>query len=256
MDALLNYKIESSRLGSKYEEVLVLNIELVKAAEELYYHKGIILEYLQIGGLLYESGRQEGEMYEYLVKYSWFIEGMSKRTEKKGDVNISQFSKQQNEKYQKVVPLLNYVPWAMVILCMMILFFVSIHYEKKRKESKRLILEKDMMIRQKEMESNELRKKLNAAFKEVVSLAKDNDPSFLARFQEVYPEVCTKLLTINPKLVNTELSLCAMIWLNFSSKEIAQYTFVQPKTVQIKKYRLRKKLGIPSDENLYSWIRS
>ncbi|GAL81845.1 hypothetical protein JCM19274_2829 [Algibacter lectus] len=119
-----------------------------------------------------------------------------------------------------------------------------------------LIKDKENVIKQKNLERDKLKQKLNVAFDEVISLAKENDASFLIRFQEVYPKVCEKLLEVNPKLVNTELSLCAMIWLNFSSKNIAQYTHVQPKTVQTKKYRLRKKLDLPEGTNLYVWIKN
>ena len=106
------------------------------------------------------------------------------------------------------------------------------------------------------IESKKLKQKLNVAFDEVILLAKKNDSSFLVRFQEVYPNVCEKLLENNPKLVNTELTLCAMVWLNFSSKDIASYTHVQPKTVQTKKYRLRKKLNIPENINIYTWLKN
>ncbi|WJJ99630.1 helix-turn-helix transcriptional regulator [Elizabethkingia anophelis] len=42
-----------------------------------------------------------------------------------------------------------------------------------------------------------------------------------------------------------------MIKLNFSSKEIANNTFIQHKSVQQKKHRLRKKLNVPTDQDLY-----
>lgn len=252
IDTLLNSKIESLRLDGRYEEALALNIELIKTAEELDYQEGASWGYLYLGNLLCESG-QQGEIREYLVKYTWLNDNMN---EKKRSIPVMGFTEEQEVKYRKVTPRPHYVSWGMVVLCIIILLLMLRHYEKKRNNSRRLIFEKDMIIRQKEMESEKLRKRLNVAFGEVVALAKENAPSFLARFREVYPEVCAKLLTINPKLVNTELSLCAMIWLNFSSKEIARYTFVQPKTVQIKKYRLRKKLDIPPDEDVYSWIRT
>ena len=124
-----------------------------------------------------------------------------------------------------------------------------------RRKKKRIIIEKEKLIKQNQLESYKLKQKLNEAFVEVVTLAKKNDPSFLIRFQEVYPKVCENLLKINHKLVNTELTLCAMIWLNFSSKDIANFTNIQPKTVQTKKYRLRKKLNIPENENIYTWIK-
>jgi DNA-binding NarL/FixJ family response regulator len=130
-----------------------------------------------------------------------------------------------------------------------------IFYLGKKREKEILVQVQQEQIVQKEAENKELKQKVNTAFEEVVQLAKQNDPSFLTRFQEVYPEVYQKLISVNPKLVNTELVLCAMIWLNFSSKDIAQYTFVQPKTVQVKKHRLRKKLGIPAEEDIYQYLR-
>ena len=72
-------------------------------------------------------------------------------------------------------------------------------------------------------------------FEELVVLAKQNDSTFLTRFQkEVYPKFIDNLLKIDPGLVSSELAFCAMIKLNFSSKEIANYTFIQHKSVQQK----------------------
>lgn len=88
-------------------------------------------------------------------------------------------------------------------------------------------------------------------FEELVSLAKQNDSTFLTRFQEVYPKFIDNLLKIDPGLVSSELAFCAMIKLNFSSKEIANNTFIQHKSVQQKKHRLRKKLNVPTDQDLY-----
>ncbi|KFF74787.1 hypothetical protein HX13_12280 [Chryseobacterium sp. P1-3] len=100
-------------------------------------------------------------------------------------------------------------------------------------------------------EALSLKSKINDSFDELVSLAKKNDSTFLTRFQEIYPDFCPKLLDINPKLGASELAFCAMIKLNFTSKEIAEYTFIQHKSVQQKKHRLRKKLNVPSDQELF-----
>lgn len=256
IDTLLNYKIESLKLDGRYEEALALNIEAIRMAEGVNYREGVARGYQYLGNLLCESGQPKEEMGKYLLKYTRLGNNIGRKKEQKEGFPAMVLTKEQGVRYRKVTPWLHYVSWGMVILCITILCCVLIHYKKRKKRNRQLMLEKDMIIRQKEMESEELRKKLNFAFGEVVALAKENAPSFLARFREVYPGICKKLLGINPKLVNTELCLCAMIWLNFSSKEIARYTYVQPKTVQIKKYRLRKKLGIPSDKDLYSWIRT
>jgi DNA-binding CsgD family transcriptional regulator len=45
-----------------------------------------------------------------------------------------------------------------------------------------------------------------------------------------------------------------MLKLHFSSKEIADYTFVQHRSVQQKKYRIRKRLNIPGEEDIYDFF--
>lgn len=91
----------------------------------------------------------------------------------------------------------------------------------------------------------------NKLLQEVIELAKKNDSSFLMKFKELYPDFINSLLIINPDLENSELAFCAMLKLGFSSKEIADYTFVQHRSVQQKKYRIRKRLGIPGEEDIY-----
>lgn len=89
---------------------------------------------------------------------------------------------------------------------------------------------------------------------EVIELAKKNDSSFLEVFKKVYPDFIEKVLEINPDLENADLVFCAMLKLHFTSKEIAGYTFVQPRSVQQKKYRLRKKLNIPTETDIYQFF--
>ncbi|WP_412850832.1 LuxR C-terminal-related transcriptional regulator [Chryseobacterium sp. PMSZPI] len=93
-------------------------------------------------------------------------------------------------------------------------------------------------------------------FTELLELAKTNDLKFIKRFEEINPNLFESILKINPQLTKSELSLCAMIWLGFSSKDIADLTFIQHRSVQTKKGRLRKKLNIPSETDLYSFFTS
>ncbi|WP_160138549.1 LuxR C-terminal-related transcriptional regulator [Chryseobacterium sp. c4a] len=93
-------------------------------------------------------------------------------------------------------------------------------------------------------------------FAELLDLAKTNDLKFIKRFEEINPGLFQNILKINSQLTKSELSLCAMIWLGFSSKDIADFTFIQHRSVQTKKGRLRKKLDIPSETDLYSFFTS
>lgn len=104
-------------------------------------------------------------------------------------------------------------------------------------------------------ETEELKSHVRAKMlKEVTELAQKNDSSFLMKFKELYPDFISSLLKINPDLENSELAFCAMLKLHFSSKEIADYTFVQHRSVQQKKYRIRKRLNISGEEDIYDFI--
>lgn len=92
-------------------------------------------------------------------------------------------------------------------------------------------------------------------FNNLLALAKSNNPEFLILFSELYPEFIEALKDMDPKIRSTELEFCAMAYLNFSTKNIAEYTFVTIRAVQVRKNRLRKKFNIPSDEDFNSWMR-
>jgi len=91
-------------------------------------------------------------------------------------------------------------------------------------------------------------------FIEIIELAKKNDSAFLVKFEEVYPDFTPSLKKINPEIEYSEIAFCAMIRLNFTSKEIATYTYIQHASVQQRKRRIRKKLNIPSDIDLYQFF--
>ena len=107
--------------------------------------------------------------------------------------------------------------------------------EKEEKMLQAKLQETIKQVELKKEKTKELEQKLNESFSELIELAKTNDPAFLKRFQEIYPEPTKRLLKEHPNLTNTELNLAAMIFLNFPSKDIATYTFVEHRTVQTKK---------------------
>lgn len=93
-------------------------------------------------------------------------------------------------------------------------------------------------------------------FKELIEMGKTNNSQFIVLFKELYPDFKRKLKKLDPNIKISEISFCAMIFLNFSTKEISDYTFVTIRAVQIRKNRLRKKYNIASDEDLSIWMRS
>ncbi|RPD99989.1 tetratricopeptide repeat protein [Aureibaculum marinum] len=231
-------------------------IDLYRKSLEISYqmkrYKEISISYKFIAES-YRFLKEEDKAHDYLLKYTRFNDSINNQYKKNVDSVVTTFLKEQENSYQLGEKRLKTFLYGSVSTSVLALFLIAYYHKKKQRK---LVIEKEEIIKKRNKENIELKQKLNSAFEEVVNLAKNNDPAFLARFQEVYPDVCEKILNINPKLVNTELTLCAMIWLNFSSKNIASYTFVQPKTVQMKKYRLRKKLQIPAEVDLYTWIKN
>ncbi|WP_181040011.1 helix-turn-helix and ligand-binding sensor domain-containing protein [Aureitalea marina] len=63
-----------------------------------------------------------------------------------------------------------------------------------------------------------------------------------------------KLKDKHPDLTPNDLRLCVYLRLNLSSKEIAPLLNISPRSVEIKRYRLRKKLNLDSKVNLNEYF--
>ena len=63
-----------------------------------------------------------------------------------------------------------------------------------------------------------------------------------------------KLEKRHPNLSPNDIRLCAYLRLNLSSKEMAPLFNISVRSVEIKRYRLRKKMNLSHDENLVNYI--
>ncbi|MDE1191968.1 MAG: triple tyrosine motif-containing protein [Arachidicoccus sp.] len=84
----------------------------------------------------------------------------------------------------------------------------------------------------------------------------DNDwEQFAIHFDDVHNNFLQNLKHIYPNLTQADLRICAYLKMNLSSKEIAQFLNISLKSVEIARYRLRKKLNITdSNVNLYDFL--
>jgi len=62
------------------------------------------------------------------------------------------------------------------------------------------------------------------------------------------------LLSKFPNLSPTDRKLCTLLRLGLSSKDIAEMTFTNPQSVDVARYRLRKKLNLSSEDNLTNFL--
>jgi ligand-binding sensor domain-containing protein/DNA-binding CsgD family transcriptional regulator len=89
-------------------------------------------------------------------------------------------------------------------------------------------------------------------------IEKNNDSweKFALHFDEVNDNYLRNLKSKFPKLTSSDLKTCAYLKLNLSSKEIAQLTNISVRGVEISRYRLRKKLGLSSDQSINAFLES
>jgi CheY-like chemotaxis protein len=77
---------------------------------------------------------------------------------------------------------------------------------------------------------------------------------FELHFGNVFEHFYQTLKNHFPDLTPGDLKLCAFLRLNLSSKEIATLTFQNPKSIDMARYRLRKKINLTQDENLTDFL--
>lgn len=77
---------------------------------------------------------------------------------------------------------------------------------------------------------------------------------FESRFENVYESFYQRLQEQFPDLTPGEKKLCALLRLNISSKDIAAITSQNPQSVDMARYRLRKKLNLNPDDNLVDYL--
>lgn len=89
-----------------------------------------------------------------------------------------------------------------------------------------------------------------------LNTAKDHDiwEEFELRFQQVYNEFYDQLLQQFPDISSNEKKLCAFLRLDLSSKEICTITGQSINSLNVARARLRKKLGLNTDDNLTSFL--
>tara|TARA_R110002012_G_scaffold100556_3_gene239237 strand:- start:1075 stop:3855 length:2781 start_codon:yes stop_codon:yes gene_type:complete len=77
---------------------------------------------------------------------------------------------------------------------------------------------------------------------------------FQEAFNNADKNFFNKIKEIHPILTPTDLKLCAYLRLNLSSKEIAPLLNISPKSVEVKRYRLRKKMDLDHEASLTNYI--
>ena len=138
---------------------------------------------------------------------------------------------------------------------------LELEYKSKSKElaaSTMSIIKKNELLTKIKNELNTVKEKdaVQPVIKIIDKSLKQNDDweFFKEAFDNADSEFLKKVKTMHPSLTPNDLKLCAYLRLNLSSKEIAQLLGISPRSVEIKRYRLRKKLNLHQKDNLVNYI--
>lgn len=82
----------------------------------------------------------------------------------------------------------------------------------------------------------------------------DEWSQFQDHFDLIHENFFRKLKERYPSLTPSDLKLCALLRLNYSSKEIGKMLNISIRGVEAARYRLRKKLGLSESENLVEFM--
>lgn len=96
--------------------------------------------------------------------------------------------------------------------------------------------------------------------KSITDLIKDaekinaNWEVFAAHFDELNDDFLNKLKKQYPQLTTSDLKVCAYIKLNLTTKEISQLLNITVRGVEVSRYRIRKKIGLPTEQSLSTFF--
>lgn len=82
----------------------------------------------------------------------------------------------------------------------------------------------------------------------------DDWKMFEEAFNNADKDFFKKVKKIHPKLTSNDLRLCMYLRMNLSSKEIAPLLNISPRSIEIKRYRLRKKINLERKVNLNDYF--
>lgn len=121
------------------------------------------------------------------------------------------------------------------------------------------LIEKDEFIAglQKKIETageNVNKKVVLRALKTFQGTPSKNWTEFEARFTTINQSFYENLRIKYPKLSQTDQKICALVKLNFPSKDMSKLLGISVESVHTSRYRLRKKLGLKREDNLEDFI--
>lgn len=127
---------------------------------------------------------------------------------------------------------------------------------RENEEKNRLILKIKEIFEYTQNNPSKLSVKLGEVRRLLDSYLTDENKTFEIQMDELHQEFFKKLKEQFPSLSNNDLRWCAYLKIGLNSKEIAEILNILPSSSYISRSRLRKKLNLKGDEDLFDFLNS
>ncbi|MBC7440529.1 MAG: histidine kinase, partial [Flavobacterium sp.] len=112
------------------------------------------------------------------------------------------------------------------------------------------LIDSIQIILETEMEVNQIKNKIKKSIK-INAINKNEWQSFENNLMKSNEEFVQKLIAKYPNLSSKDVKLCIYLKMNLSSKEIAPLMNISFRSVELYRYRLRKKISLNQEDSLY-----
>lgn len=237
---------------AKYELATQYFLEALRISKAIDKKPGIAILYLRLYDLYQKQGKIDSSNY-YLRLYTILNDSLTLAEKQSIPTAVNKL----REYDINTISILNYrtskSPAAILVLTLIILGVLTVNKyrlseSKKKLNTKRKVIGKLV----KEIELNASPRNID----NLVQLALDSNPAFLTEFHSYFPDFEKQLMDLAAprKFVASEIEICALMKLNFDTKEMARITNSSVRSIESKKYRVRKKLELPKEEDLTMWM--
>ncbi len=228
-----------------YNKALEYLISSVNITSEAHLDNGTLESYKLIAEA-YNGLKLSKLENEYLKKYSVLNDRLQEEDNAAVNLLINSKDNEQAEQGKEENLIFLYIILGLVLVVVIRYFIFK--FSRQWKKSK------DSLMIEEVNKSESSLKRSSYTYEELIALAKQSDPSFMLKFRDSFPNLYDALILKYPDLNLNDMKLCAFLKLNFSNKQIADYDHISVRTAESKKYRLRKKLNLSRDIDLYKWI--
>lgn len=132
---------------------------------------------------------------------------------------------------------------------------MALNYKSYIEQNNSLKKELKNIINSPENEQNEKIKKLYSEIQNKVARPNTSE-NIYSQINTIYKDFIERLEEKYPNITKSEKKLCAMLYTNMSSKDIAMITNTTIRSVETSRYRLRKKFNLSRDEDIVCHLKT